>query len=101
MDSITVLRNQLNILKFESYHGPGLKDRHGYDGPLYVGPGQYRSRKLENQFIEAVQQFGWPEVEDNNDLDSSNSSMRALRYVNPHGKREDVSHILPCQLFSP
>lgn len=87
--------SRLNFLKFESYHGPGPKDRHGYDGPIYVGPGQHRSHKLESQFIEAVRQFNWPELDDINDLDSSNGCMRALRYVNPQGSREDVGHDSP------
>lgn len=39
-----------------------------------------------------MKQLGWPELRDNNTLDDINGSMRALRYVNPDGKREDVAH---------
>ncbi|KAJ0120117.1 Alcohol oxidase [Diaporthe amygdali] len=78
--------------KLESYHGPGLKERHGHDGPIYVGPGNYRSSKLESDFINSTSRCGWPEVEDINNLDTINGSMRALRYVSPDGKREDVAH---------
>ncbi|KUI56368.1 Alcohol oxidase [Cytospora mali] len=79
--------------KYESYHGPpGSEDRHGYDGPLYIGPGNYRGKVLENDFINTVAQLGWPEIDDINTLDHTNGSMRALRYVNPDGKRQDVVH---------
>ncbi|KAH8764369.1 GMC oxidoreductase-domain-containing protein [Diaporthe sp. PMI_573] len=78
--------------QFESYHGPGLKEHHGHDGPIYVGPGNYRSSKIESGFINSVSQFGWPELEDINNLDTINGSMRTLRYVGPEGKREDVAH---------
>lgn len=77
--------------KFESFHGPGLKERHGYDGPIYVGPGNYRYSKVEDDFINSVSQSGWPELEDINDLDTVNGAMRTLRYVGPEGKREDVA----------
>jgi alcohol oxidase len=69
-----------------------LKERHGHDGPIHVGLGNYRCSKTENDFISSVSQFGWPELEDINDLDSIDGSMRALRYVGPEGKREDVAH---------
>lgn len=69
-----------------------MKESHGHDGPIYVGPGNYRSSKIENDFINSVSQFGWPELEDINNLDTINGSMRALRYVGPEGKREDVAH---------
>ncbi|KAF3768163.1 alcohol dehydrogenase [Cryphonectria parasitica EP155] len=79
--------------KWESYHGPpGSEDRHGHDGPIYVGPGNYRGKILEQDFISAVQKLGWPELADNNRLDSINGSMRAQRYVGPDGKRQDTAH---------
>ncbi|KAK7727648.1 hypothetical protein SLS53_006697 [Cytospora paraplurivora] len=78
--------------KFESYHGPGPEDRHGHDGPLYIGPARYRGKVLESDFIEAVEQQGWPEIKDNNDLDTTNGSVRALKYINPDGKRQDTAY---------
>lgn len=57
-----------------------------------VGPGNYRGEALENDFISAVQKLGWPELADNNRLDSINGSMRAQRYVGPDGKRQDTAH---------
>lgn len=57
-----------------------------------VGPGNYRGQELEDDFIAAVQKLGWPELPDNNTLDSINGSMRAQRYVGPDGKRQDTAH---------
>lgn len=57
-----------------------------------VGPGNYRGKELEDDFINAVQKLGWPELPDNNTLDSINGSMRAQRYVGPDGKRQDTAH---------
>lgn len=57
-----------------------------------VGPGNYRGKELEDDFIAAVQKLGWPELPDNNTLDSINGSMRAQRYVGPDGKRQDTAH---------
>lgn len=57
-----------------------------------VGPGNYRGKALEDDFISAVQKLGWPELADNNRLDSTNGSMRALRYVGGDGKRQDSAH---------
>lgn len=79
--------------QFESFHGPtDSEDRHGYDGPLYIGPGNFRGEVLEGNFINAVESLGWPEIKDINTLDNTNGSMRALRYVGPDGKRQDVAH---------
>lgn len=57
-----------------------------------VGPGNYRGKALENDFISAVEKLGWPELPDNNTLDSIDGSMRAQRYVGPDGKRQDTAH---------
>lgn len=57
-----------------------------------VGPGNYRGKALEDDFISAVQKLGWPELADNNRLDCINGSMRAQRYVGPDGKRQDTAH---------
>lgn len=36
--------------------------------------------------------MGWPELPDNNRLDSINGSMRAQRYVGADGTRQDTAH---------
>ncbi|KAI2464166.1 putative alcohol oxidase [Annulohypoxylon bovei var. microspora] len=78
--------------KFETYHGPGPRDRHGYDGPMEISGTRFRSPKLENDFINALGDLGWPEIEDINTLDHVNGVMRALRYVDPEGRRQDTAH---------
>ncbi|KAI1390620.1 putative alcohol oxidase [Hypoxylon trugodes] len=79
--------------KFETYHGPGPRDRHGYDGPIQVSGTSFRAPKLENDFINALGELGWPEIEDINTLDNINGVMRAVRYVDPKGRRQDVAHM--------
>ncbi|KAK8102288.1 hypothetical protein PG984_015434 [Apiospora sp. TS-2023a] len=79
--------------KLEKYHGPGPRDRHGYEGPMQISGGPFRSTRLEDDFIAALEQVGWPELEDNNDLDSVNGVMRAMRYVDPIGIRQDTAHM--------
>ncbi|KAI1411802.1 putative alcohol oxidase [Hypoxylon sp. FL1857] len=78
--------------KFENYHGPGPKDRHGYDGPIQISGTTFRSPRLENDFVNALGELGWPEIEDINTLDNVNGVMRALRYSDPDGRRQDTAH---------
>lgn len=59
---------------------------------MLVGPGNYRGKSLEDDFISAVEKVGWPELTDNNRLDTINGSMRAQRYVGPAGNRQDTAH---------
>lgn len=68
------------------------KDRLTNRNRELVGPGNYRGKTLEDDFISAVEKLGWPELTDNNTLDSINGSMRAQRYVGPDGKRQDTAH---------
>ncbi|KAK8070658.1 hypothetical protein PG997_010861 [Apiospora hydei] len=84
---------KLKLLQLEMYHGPGPRDRHGYDGPMQMAGGPFRSTRLENDFIQALGQVGWPELEDNNDLDHANGVMRAMRYADPSGRRQDTAHM--------
>ncbi|KAK7972580.1 GMC oxidoreductase [Apiospora saccharicola] len=77
----------------EVYHGPGPRDRHGYEGPMQISGGPFRSTRLENEFIAALGHVGWPELEDNNDLDSVNGVMRAMHYIDPLGRRQDTAHM--------
>ncbi|RYP06356.1 hypothetical protein DL764_003201 [Monosporascus ibericus] len=78
--------------KLETFHGEGAKALHGYDGPIHVSSGTYRSLRAENAFIEAATHVGWKEFEDLGNLDSVGGVQRALRYVSPDGKRQDTAH---------
>ncbi|TGJ83027.1 hypothetical protein E0Z10_g5744 [Xylaria hypoxylon] len=78
--------------KLETYHGPGPRDRHGYEGPIHVSGGTYRVPRSEDDFIAAAKKVGWPELQDAQDLDSNNGVQRAMRYISPDGQRQDVAH---------
>ncbi|KAK7754531.1 hypothetical protein SLS62_003551 [Diatrype stigma] len=78
--------------KIETYDGPGSPAYHGYDGPMHVCRGLFRSSRLENDFITALGKVGWPEIEDINRLDTVNGAMRAVRYISRDGLRQDVAH---------
>ncbi|KAI9690385.1 MAG: hypothetical protein M1822_009347 [Bathelium mastoideum] len=80
------------LRKLETYHGKGDKDRHGYEGPIHVSHGLIHNTKAENDFIRAVNKVGWPEAEDLQNLDGVNGAQRVLRYISPHGKRQDTAH---------
>ncbi|KAI1089459.1 putative alcohol oxidase [Rostrohypoxylon terebratum] len=68
------------------------RDRHGFDSPIEVSGSRFRSPRLESDFINALGELGWPEIEDINTLDHINGVMRAVRYVNPDGRRQDTAH---------
>ncbi|KAI0896304.1 putative alcohol oxidase [Annulohypoxylon nitens] len=78
--------------KFETYYGPDPRDRHGFDGPIEISGTRFRSHRLENDFINALGELGWPEIEDINTLDNINGVMRTVRYVSPDGRRQDTAH---------
>ncbi|KFY25920.1 hypothetical protein V493_04368 [Pseudogymnoascus sp. VKM F-4281 (FW-2241)] len=78
--------------KLETYHGPGEKDHHGFDGPIHVSNGTYRASRPETDFIDAAQKCGYPEIKDLQNLDANNGVERWLRYVSPDGKRQDTAH---------
>lgn len=78
-------------MQFETYHGPGAKDRHGYDGPVHVSEGTYCSSKAQRDFIAAAGKVGWPEIEDLANLDANNGVQRARRFISPDGKRQDAA----------
>jgi choline dehydrogenase-like flavoprotein len=76
--------------RFETYHGPDSKGLHGADGPIHIS-GEYRCLGLERDFIDAFDSHGHPQVEDINDMETSNGVMSALRYVNLDGIRQDAA----------
>lgn len=78
--------------KLETYHGPGEKSHHGYDGPINVSDGGFRAKKAEDDFIQAANQVGYPEIEDLQNLENNNGFQRWQRYVSPDGKRQDTAH---------
>ncbi|KAJ4350859.1 hypothetical protein N0V95_004357 [Ascochyta clinopodiicola] len=77
--------------KLETYHGPGKKDTHGSDGPVHVSDGGFREKRVEDDFIQAAGEVGYPEIDDVQNLDSNNGIQRWLRYVSPDGKRQDTA----------
>ncbi|RYP12343.1 hypothetical protein DL765_007389 [Monosporascus sp. GIB2] len=79
------------LRKFEAYHGLGKKEHHGYDGPIQVSGGPFRSVEAENDFITAMREVGYHEVEDLQDLESIGVA-RIRKYVSPQGQRQDVAH---------
>ncbi|KAI1368349.1 GMC oxidoreductase [Xylaria arbuscula] len=78
--------------KLETYHGPGDKERHGHDGPVHVSRSRFHSSRLEDDFVDAVNTAGWPEIQDLQDMDAVNGVQRAMRYVDPEGRRQDTAH---------
>ncbi|KAJ7278949.1 putative glucose dehydrogenase [Mycena rebaudengoi] len=78
--------------RLETYHGPGSKETHGDTGPIQVSGGTFRSQRYVDDFIQSISNFGWPEIEDLQNLDSINGVQRAMRYISPDGKRQDAAH---------
>ncbi|KAE8451319.1 hypothetical protein EG329_003948 [Mollisiaceae sp. DMI_Dod_QoI] len=80
------------LKKFETYHGRGEREHHGYDGPINISSGTFRATKAENEFIDAAAKVGYRELKDLQNLDATNGTERWLRYVGPDGKRQDAAH---------
>ncbi|KAI0145936.1 GMC oxidoreductase [Hypoxylon sp. NC0597] len=78
--------------KLETYHGPDEEDRHGSEGPIHVTGDGYCSSRLQNDFISAANDAGWPEIPDLQTMDAVNGVQRAMRYVGPNGKRQNTAH---------
>jgi len=82
-----------HLKRLETYHGPGKKEHHGYEGPISVSNGRFRAKTAEDDFIQACEAAGVKEIEDLQNLDANNGVERWLRYVNPEsGKRQDTAH---------
>ncbi|KAI1207668.1 GMC oxidoreductase [Annulohypoxylon truncatum] len=80
------------LKKFENYHGPGDPEHHGFDGPIQVSAGPFRSKRVEDEWLRAAEKFGYPEITDLQNLDTNNGFQRWLRYMSPEGKRSDTAH---------
>ncbi|KAI0022366.1 GMC oxidoreductase [Xylariomycetidae sp. FL0641] len=78
--------------KLETYHGPDPRGVHGYEGPIHVSEGTFRSQRFTTDLINSMDKVaGWSESEDANTTDAINQSMRALRYVDRGGTRQDTA----------
>ncbi|KAH8896286.1 alcohol oxidase-like protein [Thozetella sp. PMI_491] len=79
------------LRKVETYHETSKGDSHGDNGPIHVSRGNYSSTESKADFINAMKELGYPEVEDLQDLESL--GVEAIRkYVSPDGKRSDTAH---------
>ncbi|KAK7932311.1 GMC oxidoreductase-domain-containing protein [Apiospora marii] len=78
--------------KWETYHGADDGHIHGSDGPMHVSGDGFRSSRLEDDFIDAARKSGWPEVPDLQTMDAIDGVQRAMRYVDPAGRRQDTAH---------
>ncbi|KAH5212661.1 hypothetical protein HBI62_191480 [Parastagonospora nodorum] len=79
------------LKRLETYHGPDPHAIHGSNGPINVSGGTYRATRSEQDFIDAAAKIGYPEIKDLAALDFNNGVQRALRYISPEGKRQDVA----------
>lgn len=59
---------------------------------MHVSGAGFRSSRLEDEFINAATKAGWPEIDDLQTMDAVNGVQRAMRYVDPDGKRQDTAH---------
>ncbi|KAK0323407.1 hypothetical protein LTR82_005767 [Friedmanniomyces endolithicus] len=80
------------LKKFETYHGQGEKEHHGYDGPVNVSGGTHRCKHAEDDFIQAADKMGYHELKDIQNLRDNNATERWLKYVGPNGRRQDAAH---------
>jgi len=82
----------LTTAQFETYHGPGKKENHGYSGPINVSRGTYLASISEGDWITAAEKVGFPEIEDLQSLDDCGGFQRWQRYISLDGKRQDTAH---------
>jgi alcohol oxidase len=80
------------LKKFETYHGHGERQHHGYEGPINISSGTFRAKRAEDDFINAAAKLGYRELKDLQNLDANNATERWLRYVGPDGRRQDAAH---------
>lgn len=81
-----------DLIQLETYHGPGSKEHHGYDGPINISDGGFRAKIAEDDFMRAADSIGCAEIEDLQNLETNNGFQRWQRYVSPDGKRQDTAH---------
>ncbi|CAH7684798.1 GMC oxidoreductase-domain-containing protein [Phakopsora pachyrhizi] len=78
--------------KLETYHGTGKAEDHGFNGPVHISSGTFRSSRVEEDFIRAAELMGFPEAKDLQNLTTANACERSLRYISPDGIRQDTAH---------
>ncbi|KAI4601518.1 hypothetical protein KJ359_011648 [Pestalotiopsis sp. 9143b] len=62
------------INKVETFHGDGIKEQHGQDGPIQVSSGPYQQIEPEQEFISSMNQMGYAENKNLQNLDSESSN---------------------------
>ncbi|KAK4450154.1 GMC oxidoreductase-domain-containing protein [Podospora aff. communis PSN243] len=80
------------LKKLETYYGDGKPEHHGFEGPIHMSDGNFRSKALMEDLLEAAAAVGYPEIKDLQDLVSNNGFSRWLRTVSPEGRRQDSAH---------
>jgi choline dehydrogenase-like flavoprotein len=66
-------------------------DDHGTDGPIQVSKGTYASPRIQDQCISAMNELGWPEIDDFYSAETCNGVQRPVRYISRDGKRQDTA----------
>ncbi|KIX08809.1 uncharacterized protein Z518_03466 [Rhinocladiella mackenziei CBS 650.93] len=78
------------LKKVRTYHGRGDEGCHGDSGPINVSSGIYRGDAIADDFVAAMNQIGYPEVSDLQDLLSANAVLRVL--FNQHKQATRVEY---------
>ncbi|KAF2119849.1 GMC oxidoreductase-domain-containing protein [Lophiotrema nucula] len=79
------------LRKLETYHGPGPRTFHGFNGPINVFGGTYRANRSGSHFVQAAGNIGYHEIENLTSLDANNGVQRALKYTGTDGTRQDAA----------
>jgi choline dehydrogenase-like flavoprotein len=56
-----------------------------------VSEGTFRSERFSLELLNSLAEAGWPETDDLNSMDAVNRSMRAMRYIDQKGSRQDTA----------
>ncbi|KAI8446036.1 GMC oxidoreductase-domain-containing protein [Phakopsora pachyrhizi] len=80
------------LKKLETYHGNGNEEDHGFNGPVHISSGTFRSSRVEEDFIRAAEIMGFPEAKDLQNMSAVNACERSLRFISPDGIRQDTAH---------
>jgi hypothetical protein len=74
----------------ETFHPTGRmidKSVHGFDGPLQVSDGGFRTPKVESDLLRAAESLGYAATEDMYDFQSVNVFSALHRWVSPDGSK--------------
>lgn len=78
--------------KLETYHGPGVKEIHGYKGPVQITRGSFQVPKTEDDFVRAAEKVGIPAKADMQDFDSGNGTEKWHGTIDASGRRQDAAY---------